>query len=273
MSLKNLLVFVDDRPDATARIEVAAQLARRHDAHLTGVHIYRPLMIPPALNGVVVDEILSAEEEISNKAAAAAEALFLEAMRREGLRHGWRVERSAVPHRAAIHARAADLSIVGQATEGVETVVLPEDIALLSGRPVLVVPAVGRFPSVGENPLVAWKPSREASRAVHDALPLLEAAGKATILIVDPDPDTEGEAPGSDLAVHLSRHGITATVDRAFTEGGTPVADVILSRAADLGADLLVMGCYGHARLREMILGGVTRDILASMTLPVLMSH
>jgi nucleotide-binding universal stress UspA family protein len=273
MTLKNLLVFVDDQPRCAARVDLAALIARRHDAHLTGIHVYRPLSIPPALDGVVVDEILVAEEEISQKAAAAAEAVFRETMRREGLRHDWRVERSAVPGRTAFHARAADLAIVGQVASGAEALVMPEEVAFLSGRPVLVVPASGRFGRVAENPVIAWKPGREAARAVHDALPLLTAAGKATILVVDPDDESAGETSGDELALHLSRHGIKATVDRAYTEGGTPVADVILSRAADLGADLLVMGCYGHARLREMILGGVTRDILGSMTLPVLMSH
>jgi nucleotide-binding universal stress UspA family protein len=273
VTLKNLLVFVDDQPRCAPRLELAAQLARRHDAHLTGIHVYRPLSIPPALDGVVVDEILLAEDEISQQVAAAAEALFSEAMRREGLRHDWRVERSAAPGRAAFHARAADLAILGQVSSGAESLVMPEEVAFLSGRPVLVVPGAGRFARVAENPIVAWKPGREAARAVHDALPLLAAAGKATILVVDPDEESEGETPGDELALHLSRHGVKATVDRAYTEGGTPVADVILSRAADLGADLLVMGCYGHARLREMILGGVTRDILGAMTLPVLMSH
>jgi nucleotide-binding universal stress UspA family protein len=272
MTLKDLLVFVDDQPSCAERLRVAAALARRHDAHLTGVHVagYGPL--PPVLDGVAVDQVIAAQEEVMRAAAARAEATFREAMRREDLRHDWRAERGPVASTAALEAHYADLAIVGQPSPDGDNWLLPEDIALLAGRPVLVVPYAGRFDRVGDNPLIAWKPTREAARALHDALPILETAKRATILVVDADTDTEGEVPGDDLAVHLSRHGVTATVERSVSDD-IPVADVFLSRAADLGADLLVMGCYGHSRMRELVLGGMTRDIIDRMTLPVLMSH
>jgi nucleotide-binding universal stress UspA family protein len=272
MTLKDLLVFVDDRPTSAERIKVAATLARRHDAHLTGVHVagYGPM--PPILDGIAVDQVIAAQEEVARAAAARAEELFREAMRREGLRHAWRAERGPVASTAARQASCADLAIAGQPVPGEDNWLLPEDVTLLSGRPVLVVPYAGRFDRVAENPLIAWKPTREAARAVNDALPLLKAAKRATILVVDPDPDADSETPGNALAVHLSRHGIDATVERTVSDG-IPVADVVLSRAADLSADLLVMGCYGHSRMRELVLGGMTRDIIDRMTLPVLMSH
>jgi nucleotide-binding universal stress UspA family protein len=272
MTLKNLLVFVDNQLNWDERLRVAAGLARRHDAHLTGVHVsgYGPL--PPVLDGIAVDQVIAAQEEVSRAAAAKAEANFREAMRREALRHDWRTARGPVASTAALEAHCTDLAIVGQPAPDGESRLRPEDVALLSGRPVLVVPYAGRFERVAENPLIAWKPTREAARAVNDALPLLEAAKRATILVVDADTDADGEAPGDDLAVHLSRHGITATVERTISDD-IPVADVFLSRAADFGADLLVMGCYGHSRMRELVLGGMTRDIIDRMTLPVLMSH
>jgi nucleotide-binding universal stress UspA family protein len=270
--LKDLLVFVDDQPNWAERLRVAAALARRHDAHLTGVHVsgYGPL--PPVLDGIAVEQVVAAQEEVFREAAAKAEANFREAMRREGLRHDWRAARGPVANTAALEARCVDLAIVGQPSPDGDAWLRPEDVALLSGRPVLVVPYAGRFERTAENPLIAWKPTREAARAVHDALPLLAAAKRATILVADADVDEDGEAPGDELAVHLSRHGIAATVERTLSDD-IPVADVFLSRAADLGADLLVMGCYGHSRMRELVLGGMTRDIIDRMTLPVLMAH
>lgn len=272
MALKDLLVFVDDQPNAEERLRLAAALARRHDAHLTGVHVagYGPL--PPALDGIGVEQVIAAQEDVFRAAAAEAEARFREAMRREGLRHDWRAERGPVARIAALEAYCADLAIVGQPSPDLAAPILPEEIALRAGRPVLVVPYAGRFERFAENPLIAWKTTREAARAVHDALPLLQAAKRATILVVDPDEEDDGEAPGDDLAVHLSRHDVAATVERTAS-GGLPIADVFLSRAADFGSDLLVMGCYGHSRLRELVLGGMTRGIIDRMTLPVLMSH
>jgi nucleotide-binding universal stress UspA family protein len=123
--------------------------------------------------------------------------------------------------------------------------------------------------------LVAWKPSREATRAVNDALPLLEAADQVTVLVVDttgPRHHREEAEPGSGIALHLARHGIKAVVEQTVAAGQS-VADAMLSRAAELGCDLIVMGAYGHSRLRELVLGGVTREILRHMTVPVLMSH
>jgi len=120
--------------------------------------------------------------------------------------------------------------------------------------------------------LVAWNGSREATRAVHDALPLLRRAEKVTVLSIDPDEDAEPRLPGADVSLHLARHGVTA---QAATIAGTDVAvgDLLLSYAADHDIDLIVMGAYGHTRLREVVLGGATRTLLRHMTVPVLMSH
>jgi nucleotide-binding universal stress UspA family protein len=122
--------------------------------------------------------------------------------------------------------------------------------------------------------LIGWNASREATRAVSDAMPLLSAADVVTVLTIDAreGPDAHGELPGADISLHLTRHGVKAEIERTVS-AGIPVGDVLLSRAADLGADLLVIGAYGHSRVRELLLGGATRSILHSMTLPVLMSH
>ena len=145
---------------------------------------------------------------------------------------------------------------------------------LSAGRPALVVPDIGAGKTLGRRVMIAWDTGREAARAVNDALPILQQAEAVTVLSVNPRPgiDLHGEEPGADIALHLTRHGVKVEVQRTQVEE-INIGDTILSRLADLGSDLLVMGAYGHSRLREVVLGGVTRTLLESMTVPVLMSH
>jgi nucleotide-binding universal stress UspA family protein len=175
-----------------------------------------------------------------------------------------------------LHARYADLTVVGQGIDLKDAphdlAFLPEELALGVGRPVLVVPRYGTFETFGERVLIAWNGSREATRAVHDALPLLTRATKVTVLSIDPEPDSGARVPSADITLHLARHGVSAEADSTVALD-MAVGDMLLSRAADLGANLLVMGAYGHSRVREMVLGGATRHILQHMTVPVLMSH
>jgi nucleotide-binding universal stress UspA family protein len=150
-----------------------------------------------------------------------------------------------------------------------------ENLVLSSGRPVLIVPYAGIFPAVGTRVLVAWDGSREATRAVHDALPFIACAQQTTIVSVN---SLEGEpparrAPGAELAVRLARHGANVATDDIGGMRGVTIGETLLSRASDLSADLIVMGAYGHSRWREVVLGGTTRSVLRSMTVPVLMSH
>jgi len=152
---------------------------------------------------------------------------------------------------------------------------LVEDVLMTAGRPLLVVPYAGRFETVGTNALVGWTRTREAARAVHDALPLLAPAATVTVLTVESGraaSDTE-VLPTADIAEHLARHGLNVSAARSVVSDGLSPADVLLDYASDLGADLLVVGGYGHSRTRQMIMGGVTRGLLLHMTLPVLMSH
>jgi len=137
---------------------------------------------------------------------------------------------------------------------------------------VLVMPYAGTFDVVGKRALLAWNASREATRATTDALPFLRAADKVVVAPVKPDRAAHGEAPGTDIGLYLSRHGVRVEV--AAIEGTElDAGSALLSRAADLSIDLIVMGAYGHSRMSELILGGVTRTMMESMTVPVLMSH
>ena len=175
------------------------------------------------------------------------------------------------------HARCADLIVASQADPDWPFSYLydvPERLVIESGRPVLLVPYTGEYDTVGERVLIAWNDRREASRAVFAALPLMSGARQVRVLWINPGRDgvPAVDVPTAEIAHALARHGIQATAAVSVAPG-MDVGSELLSRAADVGADLLVMGGYGHTRLREFVLGGATRTILESMTLPVLMSH
>jgi nucleotide-binding universal stress UspA family protein len=281
MSYKDLLVVLDSETASRGRMDLAAALAERFAAHLVGLYLlpipetprhlgyYDPAMLEPFFR-----ELRERAQEVCAKEREA----FEHAASLLGLSAEWRMVEAGAESDAAVHARYADLTILGQLDPDRGDAELirprPEHVTLASGRPVLVVPYAGHFETVGRRVLIGWNASREATRAVNDAMPLLIAADVVTVLTIDAreGPDAHGELPGADISLHLARHGVNATIERTVS-AGIPAGDVLLSRAADLGADLLVIGAYGHSRVRELLLGGATRSILQSMTLPVLMSH
>ncbi|WP_431270623.1 universal stress protein [Dankookia sp. P2] len=282
MRLKDILVHLDATPRCAARLQLAVTLARQHDAHLTGLHVVEPLVPAMALadgggGGLLLGDLIDQMRAQALGAAATIEAGFRETLRREAIRGEWRLVEGGLPEVVALHARYADLAVLGQrdpADPASHAGLVVEQVLFAAGRPVLVVPYAGRFEQVGRRVLVGWNASREAARAVADALPILAAAESVTVLAANPDagPGRQGEEPGADIALHLARHGVTATVERV-TAPGTPDAEVLLNKASERAADLLVIGAYGHSRLREIVLGGVTRTLLQAMTVPVLMSH
>ncbi len=277
MTLKDLLVYVDNDPACASRLQVAVALAASQGAHLTGLHVMVPSPLPGYLEAELPPAFYAEQERQLAERARRAEGRFRERARREGLAHEWRVTEGSLIATVKLHARYADLAIVGQGIDLAdapgELAFLPEELALGVGRPVLVVPRYGTFETVGERVLIAWNGSREATRAVHDAMPLLARAEAVTVLSIDPPDDARaGRLPGADIALHLARHGVRA--EASVTQAtDISVGDVLLSAAADRSADLIVMGAYGHSRVREMVLGGVTRHLLQHMTVPVLMSH
>jgi nucleotide-binding universal stress UspA family protein len=180
-----------------------------------------------------------------------------------------------LPETVALHTRYADLAIIGQSNpDRPETAVfneIIEEVLFNSGRPVLMVPYAGTFEAIGRKVLVGWKSTAEAARALNDAIPLMRGAEQITIMTSDPA-DGDGDEPVADIALHLARHGLTVLATHTISDG-LRGDDILLNQAADTGADLLVMGAYGHSRMRERMLGGVTRGILQSATVPVLLSR
>ncbi len=277
MACKDLLVVLDADPRSRERVAVAAALAARFDAHLVGLYLepYPVLERADFLAPSMVDKLYRDIKATHRQQLDATQALFEDAVRRHSVSAEWRSECGPAATAAALHGRYTDLIILGQLDRDTPEAQLvhprPAEVTLLAGRPVLVIPYAGSFREVGRRVLVGWDRSREATRAVNDALPFLTGASSVTVMTVDRNPDDEG-IPGADIALHLARHGVTAQVENTVS-AGIGVGDVLLSRANDIGADLLVMGAYGHSRVRELILGGATRTILDSMTLPVLMAH
>jgi nucleotide-binding universal stress UspA family protein len=280
MSLKDLLVVVDHGRNCGRRIDVAARLARDFEAHLTGLYVTTAPYVQPAVLAEFPVDVRDIQTRALREAAARARGLFAERVEGAGfaLTTEWREVEGDVADQVSLHARYADLTVIGQ-TDPDDVPLgsspdLPERLILGAGRPVLVVPYAGRFETIGQRVLLAWNATREATRAANDALPILKRAARVTVLSVNPriGPSGHGEVPGADIALHLARHGVRAEAS-SVTSSEVSVDDMLLSQAADEGADLLVMGAYGHSRLGELILGSATRHILRQITLPVFMSH
>lgn len=284
--LKDILVHLDEGPRSTTRLKVAVDLARRQGAHLTGIFVldipgsdlFYGAGMPYAGGGGMTEMVNTLRADAGSRADALGQQ-FLEAVRLQGLESEWRVVEGDTVDLLALHARYADLTVLGQPNDedpykGPSADAVLVNVMLSSGRPVLAVPYAGAFEQVGDRVLVAWNASRESTRAVNDALPLLRGAKAVTVLAVNPKHGIEGhgDVPAADICLHLARHGVKAeaahTIAKDISEG-----DALLSYAADLGVDLIVCGGYGHSRAREMVFGGVTRTLLQEMTVPMLLSH
>jgi|LNFM01.1.fsa_nt_gb nucleotide-binding universal stress UspA family protein len=273
MTYKTIVLHLDSTEHCEARTDEACALAKAFDAHLIGLAVLSPLSIPGTAPTEVVVELLSEQWESDRAALESVAADFVVRASAAGVVGAEQRFVVGVPEYAvALHARYADLIVVGQApaSEGG----IAESLVMNAGRPVLVVPRSYERRVLGERVMVAWNAGREATRALTDAIPILRRAKQVDIVTVNAEPQREGhgELPGADIAHYLARHGVTANV-LATAADDVDVGEWLLSRAADLGSDLVVMGAYGHSRLREFVLGGATRTVLASMTVPVLMSH
>jgi nucleotide-binding universal stress UspA family protein len=255
----------------------AISVAQAYEAHVLGVAFAYEPVVPGSVMGGIPPEFLETQRAESEKSAQAAIARFEQAAKREGISYETHMLSASVAgasDQLARMARRFDLAVVGQATREQPT---PEDLVdegvlFDAGRPVIIVPFIQKTGLKLDRVMVCWDGGRAATRAIGDAMPFLEKAKQIEVVVVGNKPPKSDEVSGADLGQHLARHGVKVDVKR-ITSPDIDVASTILSYAADASADLIVMGGYGHSRLREFVLGGVTRAILESMTVPVLMAH
>ncbi len=275
--IKDIVVNLSVGEKAGPADDYAVSVAATFDAHLAGIAFLYDPIVPVSGAGYIPAEVIDIQERENETATKAALDRFAASCARAGV--------AAEPLTLSTSfagagdqfgriARRFDLSIVGQAEPEKIAVedIIAEAALFESGRPVIVVPYIQKAPLKLDRVMLCWDGSRAAARAIADAMPLLERAGRVEVVIVANERGKQDEIEGADMGTHLARHGLDVEVKRT-TLGGIDVADVILSHAADAGSDFIVMGGYGHSRLREFVLGGVTRSIFRSMTIPVLMSH
>ena len=275
--IKDLVVNLPVDSKRTAASDYAISIAEAFDAHVSGIAFaYEPVIAPTVMGGVPSDWI-DAQRAESAAAAETAAARFEEAARRAGVSAEHRILPATVGGAADLFGRIGrrfDLSVIGQTEPNRPA---PEELIIEgalfdSGRPVVVVPYIQKQGLKLDRVLVCWDGSRTATRAIADSLPLLTGAKAIDVVIVAGGRSKSDEIPGADIGHHLARHGLKVEVKR-IVAADIDVPNTILSYAADSSADFLVMGGYGHSRLREFVLGGATRGILTSMTIPALMSH
>lgn len=276
MAYRTLLVHVDDRTSSQNRLAYAVALARREAAELVGLYVVPGTDVAPSTAAMLGSDAVARRLERFSEMQHAAEQRFRAAVAAAGVDAQWRAPAGPSIETAIAHARTTDLVVVGQRdpSEPGFGDALVSGVLLSAGRPVLVVPSTGAPASVASRVLIAWNGGREAARAVADALPLLARAERVCAVGVDESRESSVDERLSDsrLRQWLARHDIAIDVEREPVRG-MGVGEWLLSRAADLGSDLLVMGGYAHARMRELVLGGVTRTMLGAMTIPVLMAH
>lgn len=280
MSFKTVVVHCDADKKLSGRLSVAVDLAERFASHLVGLHVRPPFKPPVVFDSgfaVAIDDFFRMYQENTDADLAKASAAFTQAAKGRKCSSEWRVADGEIDRTLTTESRYGDLLIVGQADPDSETPTPPDlapHVALSSGRPLLVLPYIGVEKPPGKNVILCWNESRESARAASDALPFLKAASHVSVLTIEPGPrETEGGGVSANrLEAWLERHGVKAIVHRDVG-ADSDVGSVILSRAADQDADLIVMGLYGHSRAREFVLGGASRTILSSMTVPVLMAH
>lgn len=276
--LNDVVVHIPaDRP-ADGLVECAVSVAQTFDAHLDGfVCTYQPINPAVVVGASTAYYAAVNQQNTDNDQAAARLDQFEIAARAAGITHGARsvCDTPVLANESLSEiSRLYDLSIVPQpdrAKPGHQDP-LPEHILFNSGKPMLMVPYIHKGPLPLNRVLICWDGGRPAARAVHDAMPFLRRAKTIDVLAVNEDEEEIGQATTNALVAHLLRHELAATAHH-FTAPPANIHNTILSMASDSGADLLVMGGYGHSRLREFILGGVTRGIFKSLTLPALISH
>ena len=284
MLYKSFLTFVDGSEASALRLSTACAMAERHDAHLTTVALTQHPSFHIGYQSVAASTVYFEELRQAHEQARALSDEAQTALRAAG-RSGdvrWGSDTaSGLAEIAAIHARYADLTMVGQpadpedskATQALTEAVL-QGVLFNSGRATVMIPRGWDAGAFGRRILIAWDPVQQAARALADALPFIAEAETVTVALVNPEPEPSryGDEPGADLAAALARHGVALTVDR-LSGSGASVAEAIRDHARITGSDLIVMGGYGNALWRQSLIGGVTHAMIRDTEIPILMAH
>jgi nucleotide-binding universal stress UspA family protein len=274
---KDIIAYLNVSKGSESIADFAVSVASSLEAHITGIAMVFVLNTPGASMGYLPLEKIEPRQREYEAAAKTARDRFAAATARAGVSAEPQLLHTSFANAANLFgsiARRFDLAIVGQAKPdgNVVEAMISESTLFESGRPVIIVPYIQKAPIKLDRIMVCWDGSRSAARAIADAMPFLERAKNVEVVIVTNERRKRDEIEGADMGQHLARHGLKVEVTR-ITHGDLDVADALLSHSMDASADFMVMGGYGHSRLREFVLGGVTRTILRTMTLPTLMSH
>ena len=276
MSYKTILVHIDTGKHSEKRLETAIQLAKQYDACLVGLYAFSPYIPPDYIIADMGEEIVAVQNKIAFESMSRAEEAFRKQTSSAGLEKiEWHTAYDDPVNAMSLRAQYADLVVIGQSDTANDSDVamdFPERLVLATARPVLILPNIDNFSSIGKHILVAWNASQEATRAVSNSIPLLRSASRVFVVTVNSKAGKSDSIPNENIIRYLERHGVRAELKESYGVG-IDVGNELLSRSSDLEADLIVMGCYGHSHFREWVLGGATRTILESMTIPALMSH
>jgi nucleotide-binding universal stress UspA family protein len=275
--IKDILVNLNVSSDRDAAEQFAVSIAGALDAHIAGTAFAYAPVLPLTDFGGGAAQVIDMQRDASEAAAKKAMQRFEALTKRNGVSAESRMLDATVGGAADTFGRTArrfDLSVVQQVQP--EKLLL-EDLLIEgalfeSGRPVIIVPYIQKTGLKLDRIMCCWDGGRAAARAIADAMPFLTRAKGIDLVIIETGKRQAGELPGSDMAEHLARHGVKVDIE-VVPAADVDVPEVLLSHAADTSADMIVMGGYGHSRLREFVLGGTTREILKSMTVPTLMSH
>jgi nucleotide-binding universal stress UspA family protein len=275
MSYNSIIVFLDNSAASERRLDFALQFARQHNAHLSGLHMSYGPLLPFDPYGQVSGVALEWEMEVEKKQAK-SRAEFIQKATNAGINFDWDCYRDTELFRVVNRARLSDICLAGQVSNGTSDNEISRNffsqLVIALGKPILFLPHEKACSAEFKNIVVAWNGSRESTRAIADAMPLLQSAKIVSVISAGSKKKHSGQLPDVDVAAFLARHKVKVDVEKVDIDPAD-VTDLILSRIELKSADLLVMGAYGHTRFSEFVLGGMTRSMMKKMTVPVLMSH
>ncbi len=277
MAIKNILVHIDHSAACELRVKAAIDLAKTNDARLSALFVVPDYFVPSYVEAQISADIISQISDEATSRAKETQSKFKAMVTDAGLELDSYIEEGNIIGILSDYARYSDLVILGQSqpddpdniSEG-----LADHLVIEGGAPCLVIPYIGTRQTLGKRVLVAWNESRESARALRDSLPLLQQADQVSVLLIKHKSHNEDHTAmqGKVILGYLADHGISGKTSLCIDNHLDP-GDTMLAQASDNDCDLIVMGAYGHSRLREMVLGGVTRHLLKEMTVPIFISH